>query len=114
MGIFRKERHGQVARENVIERGNISRTLNGRMSAKSKYSTAGTSYISKQQLQNCCRPNDLNSVGMLCPTYGITDRSRFLRPRSGCKRFGRFQKRFFRNSAEALDHLRRITCEVSL
>src|SRR5262245_54366273 len=51
-GFIAFARHGQIAGENVVERGNISGTLNRSVTAQGENPSARPSDISKQQLQN--------------------------------------------------------------
>src|SRR3989475_7586570 len=84
------------------------------MSAQRQNAPAWPSDISKQQLQNRCRANNLHSFRVLSPADGITNCSGLLRTRCRRKSLRHFQEHFFRYAAIALHHLGRVAREVSL
>src|SRR5215467_2938064 len=107
-------RHGQIAGENVVERRNISGTLDGSVTTQCENSTARSADISKQQLQNCSGTNDLHSLGMLGPADCIANGGSPLRSRRSRKRMGDFVKKIRRNTADFLHHLRRVARKMPL
>src|SRR4029453_6186307 len=60
-------RHGQIPGENVVERRNIGGALDRSMTAQRQNPAARPADVSKQQLQNRSRANDLHALGMLRP-----------------------------------------------
>ena len=109
-----EERHGQVSWQNVVEGGNIGRTLDGCVSAQRQNSAARAANISQQQLQNRGGADNLHPVRMLGPAYGVADRARLVRTRRGNECFRRLQKYLSGNAAAALHHLGRVAGEVPL
>ena len=81
MRIRFEEWHRQVTRENVVERGNIRRALNGRMPAQRQNASTWPANISEKQLQNRRRANDLHSFGVLRPADGIANCASLIRTR---------------------------------
>ncbi len=78
--------HAQVAGKNVVECGNVRRTLNRGMAAKGQDAAAGAADIAEQQLQDRGAANDLDAAGMLRPTDGIANGGGFFG--SGCGAIG--------------------------
>src|SRR4026207_1611056 len=83
------------------------------MTAQRKNSAAGTTDIAQQQLQDRSATNDLNALGMLCPTERITNRRTLVGTRSGNQGVRNFMKKRWRNAANFLYDLWRITSEVA-
>src|SRR5205807_2586772 len=104
--------HCQVTGKSVVERRNISGALDRSMAAQGEDSAAGSANISKQQLQNRCRANDLRAFGMLRPSYCVTNRRGAFRSGCGSERMRHFVKKIRRNATDFLDHLGRVTGEM--
>src|SRR6202040_151212 len=100
-GVFFKDRHGYVTRENVVERRDIRGALNRSMAAQRENPAAWTADIAEEQLQDGCRANDLHAVGMLRPANGVTDGRGFIGTGSGTKRFRKLEKDILRHTAGA-------------
>src|SRR3989442_9236085 len=83
------------------------------MSAQRQNSSARSPNVPQQQLQNGRGTYNLHSFGMLCPAHGVADRASLLGTGSRSEHLSCFQKNILRNSAVALDHLRRVTREVA-
>ena len=105
-------RHGEITGQNIVQRRDISRTLDRSVTAQCENSAAGPADISKQQLQNRSRANDLHAFGMLCPSDRVTNRSCALRPGCGSERVRHPVKDIWRNAAHFLHHLRRVAREM--
>ena len=105
-------RHREIAGQNVVQRRNIGRSLDRRMTPERKNPAAGPANISKQQLQNRGRANDLHAFRMLSPTDGVADRSGPLRTGCSSERMRHLVKKVRRNAADFLDHLRCVAREV--
>src|SRR3954467_3885480 len=78
------------------------------MAAKSQNAAAGPANVPQQQLQDCRRSDDLDTIRMLRPSHRIADCSGFIGARSRRKGLGNFNKFLFGNSAGAFNQLRRI------
>src|ERR1700676_1489832 len=61
-------RHRQVTGQNIVERRNISRTLDRGVTAQREDAATRPADVAEQQLQNRRSANDLNAFGMLRPT----------------------------------------------
>ena len=106
--------HCQITGKNVVKGRNISRTLDGSVTAQGENSAARTADVSKQQLQNRRGTNDLHAFGMLRPSHGVTNCRRPFRAGRRSERMRNFVKEIGRNAANFLDHLRRIPGEMPL
>ena len=84
--VLLEERHGQIAGQNVVQRGNIGGTLNRSVSAQRQNAAAGPSDISEQQLQNRRGADDLHAVRVLRPADRVADGCGFLRCRTPSRR----------------------------
>ena len=105
-------RHRQIPGKNVVERWNISGTLNRSVAAQREYATTGATDISQQQLQNRRRANDLHTFRMLRPPHRVANRSGPFWAGCGGERMRDFVKKIGRNTANFLCHLRRVTGEM--
>ena len=85
VGVRLEERHRQVAGQDVIERGNIGRALNRRMSAQRQDAAARASDVAEQQLQNRGRANDLHALRVLRPAHRVADGRRSSPGRKRCR-----------------------------
>ena len=79
VGILLEKRHRQIAGKNVIQCGNVGRTLNGRVSAEGENAAAGPSDIAQQHLQDRSRANDLHALGVLRESHSVADGSGLFR-----------------------------------
>src|SRR6266403_2404997 len=82
------------------------------MTAQGENSAAGSADISKQQLQNRSRSNDLHALGMLRPADRVANRGGPLRARCSRETMRDFVKKVGRDTADFLDHLRRVAREM--
>src|SRR5438477_3895339 len=105
-------RHRKIPGKNVVERWNISGTLNRSVAAQREYATTGATDISQQQLQNRRRANDLHTFGMLRPPHRVANCSGPFWAGCGGERKRDFVKKIERNTAIFLYHLRRVTVEM--
>src|SRR4029453_786718 len=107
-------RHGQIPGENVVERWNISGALDRSMTAQRQNPAARPANVSKQQLQNRSRANDLHALGMLRPADCVAKRGSPLGPGRGRERMRDFVKKIWWNPADFLHHLRRVAGKMPL
>ena len=84
------------------------------MAAQGHDAAAGTAHISKQQLDDRCRTNALDTGRVLGPSDGIAESAGLLTPGVLGQRVGYFQKQRRRNAASCFHHLGRIAREVPL
>src|SRR5579859_1440292 len=70
-----------VAGQQIIERGDIRRTLNTCVTAQCQNSSAGTAHVTQQQLHDCSCTDDLDTLGLLCPANCIAEAGRALASR---------------------------------
>ena len=109
-----RARHRQVARQHVVQRGNIGRALNVGMTAQGHDAPAGTAYVAEQHLQDAPGANDLDAEGVLRPAHRVGQVGRPLPARVLDQRVGNLEEEMLRDPADLLNHLRRITGVVPL
>ncbi len=105
--------HRHVTGQNVVERRNVGRSLDGRMAAQGQDAAAGPPDVAQEQLQDGGGADDLNAFRMLGPTDRITNRGGLLRTRGGRECFGYPLKEIRRNAAHLFHHLRCVAAEVT-
>ena len=71
-------RHRQISGQDVVERRNVGRSLNRRMTAQREDAAAGTSDVAEEKLQDRCGANDLHAGRMLRPADRIANRRSFI------------------------------------
>src|SRR5579862_1308791 len=109
-----EEWHRYIARQNVIQRRNVGRSLNGSVPAQGQDAAAGTADVPQQQLEDRRGSYDLNALGVLRPTQGVANGASLVWARRGSKSLRHLQENIFRNAAAAFHHLGRVAPEVPL
>ena len=107
-----ERRHRQIAGQQVVERRDVGRSLNRRVSAQREDAAAGPADVAEQQLQDRRRADDLHADRMLRESDRVADRRGAVRPRARGVAIGDLEERLARDAADALDHLRRVAREV--
>src|SRR6478736_4667405 len=84
------------------------------MAAQCQNSPAGPADVTKQQLQNRRRANDLHALGMLSPPNCVANRRGPLGSGRGRERMRDFVKKIWWNPADFLHHLRCVARKMPL
>ena len=79
LSVGAERRHRQVAGEQVVERRDIGRALNGRVTAQRQDAAARSADVAEQQLKNRRGANDLHAGRMLRPADRVADGRRAFR-----------------------------------
>ena len=112
--IAQRARLRNIAGQQIVERGNVSRALNAGVAAHRHDAAAGTADVAEQQLQNSRRANHLHARRVLRPTNCINDRAGPFTSGIFAERFRHPNDIVRAATANRGDHLRRVAREVSL
>ena len=99
----------QIAGQEVVERGDVGRALDGGVAAQGQDAAAGPADVAQQELQDRGRADHLHAGRVLRPADRVADGRRCgPGPRRWPERLGDLQERLARRAADLLDHLRRV------
>ena len=98
----------------VIERRNISRSLDGGVTAQSHDASSRAADISEKKLQQCAAADDLRAAGVLRPTHSVSPGGRAVATGILKDGAGRFKKSFPGTTRDSFDHCRSVAAEMLL
>ena len=108
-----ERRHGEIARQQIVERRDVGGALNRGVAAERQDAAARPSDVAEEQLQDRCRADDLHAGRVLREADGVADGSRALGARRAAERVGDPHERIGRHAAHLFHHRRRVAREVA-
>ncbi len=107
-------RRGHITLYRVVQRRDIRRALDRGVATECHDARAGPADVPKEELQQRAGADDLDTVGVLRPSYGVGERGGPVRARIGQDRFSDFKESFLGAAGALLHHLRRVAGEMLL
>src|SRR5438270_448186 len=107
-------RHRQVAREDVVQGGDVRRALDGRVAAESHHPPARTSYVPQEELQDGRGADDLDALRVLGPADSVAESRRPLAPGILADGLGDLEESLLWTTSYTLDHLQGVLGKVAL
>ena len=105
--------HREVAREQVVERRDVRRALDGGVPAQGDDAAARAPDVAEQELEDRPRADHLDPGGVVRPAHGVAEGGGLLAARVGDERLRDLAEELGRDAADALDHLGRVAREVA-
>ncbi len=112
--VFGFLRDIKITGEQVVQRRDVRRALDGGMAAQREDAAAGPPNVAQQRLENGSGADVLHADSVLGPAEGVAEGAGALAPAVGTECFGDLQENGLRGAADLLHHLRRVAREVLL
>ena len=106
--------HGDVARQEVVQRRDVGRALNARVAAQGQDPSAGPTHVPEQRLHDRRGADVLHPHGVVRPADRVGERAGPLAAAVVAQGLGDLAEQLLRDPTGALDHLRRVAGVVPL